>query len=200
MIFFAGLHLQTAGNVNAIRTNGANRFRDIFNLEAAGQNNTVRGGSTARQLPIGGLTGATILAGASAVEQEGKDARVAIKSSKGEAGVDAKRFYDRERTGYTRSDVGSFVTMKLRGVDSNESAERIDGGGLGVDEDTEGFDFRGKLGANLRGISGDDAAEAFFVEIEAESVGPSIGGGLGVGKIGDAANFYANHCVSSLAW
>src|ERR1700730_3986227 len=126
MIFFAGLHLQTAGNVNAIRTNGANRFRDIFNLEAAGQNNTVRGGSTARQLPIGGLTGATILAGASAVEQEGKDARVAIKSSKGEAGVDAKRFYDRERTGHARSDVWSFVTVKLCRVEAHEGAQGVD--------------------------------------------------------------------------
>src|SRR5216684_4193478 len=62
VIFFAGLRFQAAGYVDSIRTNNPNGFRDVFHLESAGQNDAaVRGGAT-REIPIGGFSGATILA------------------------------------------------------------------------------------------------------------------------------------------
>src|ERR1700704_2851565 len=98
MIFLAWLDLDAAGNIDAIGTHDANCLGNVFNLEAARQNDAVRAGSAARQLPISGLAGAAILTGARAVEEKGEDIGVAIKRSKGEAGVNAKRFDNRERT------------------------------------------------------------------------------------------------------
>src|SRR6266403_4577325 len=97
MILLAGLGFDAASDVDRIGTDGTNGCGDVLNLEAARQNDAVRAGRAARQLPISGLAGAAILTGARAVEEKGEDIGVAIKRSKGEAGVDAKRFDNRER-------------------------------------------------------------------------------------------------------
>src|SRR5216684_299327 len=146
VIFFAGLRFQAAGDINAVWTNDTNGVRDVLYLESAGQNDTAVRGGAAGEVPISGLSGATILARARSIEKKGECVRVSIERAHREAGVDA-----------------------------------------------DGFDFLGKLGADLRGIGGDDAAETFFVEVKAQGVGAGVGGGFGVGEIGDAANLDANH-------
>jgi hypothetical protein len=83
--------------------------------------------------------------------------------------------------------------MKLRSIEANECSKGVDIRGLGIYEDSHGFDFLGKLGADLRGIGGHNAAEALFVKIKAEGIGAGVGGGFSVGKIGDAADFDADH-------
>src|SRR5216684_8314694 len=88
VIFFAGLRFQAAGYVDSIRTNNPNGFRDVFHLESAGQNDTaVRGGAT-REIPIGGFSGATILACAGTIEKKGEGVRVSIECAHRKAGVD----------------------------------------------------------------------------------------------------------------
>jgi len=44
----------------------------------------------------------------------------------------------------------------------------------------------------LRSIGGNDTAKALLVKIEAQGVGPGVGGSFGIGEIGDAADFDAN--------
>src|SRR6266403_5765617 len=43
MIFLSGLGLDAAGNIDSIGTHNANGLSDVLHLEAACQNNTVRG-------------------------------------------------------------------------------------------------------------------------------------------------------------
>src|SRR5258705_5529848 len=170
MIFLAGLGLDAAGNINSIGTHNANGLSDVLHLEAARQNNTVRGGGAAGQVPIRGLTSAAILARTCAIEQEREDAGVAIKRSQRELGIDAKGLDDRERTSYARNNVRTFVAVKLRRVEAHKCTQRVNFRGSGVHKDADRFDFLRKLGANLRGIGGNDAPETFLVEIEAQGV------------------------------
>src|SRR5258708_21487834 len=46
-IFFAGIRFQAAGDVDPIRTNNTNGLRNVFDLPAAGQKDTVRISGTA---------------------------------------------------------------------------------------------------------------------------------------------------------
>src|SRR5229473_3455818 len=193
VIFFAGLRFQAAGDVNAVWTNDTNGVRDVLYLESAGQNDTAVRGGAAGEVPISGLSGAAILARASSIEKKGECVRVSIERAHREAGVDAKGFDDGQRAGDSRNDVGSFVAVELRRIKAHERAQRVDVRRPGVDEHADGFDFLGKLGADLRGVGGDHAAETFFVEVKAEGVGTGVRGGFGVGEIGDAANLDANH-------
>jgi len=83
--------------------------------------------------------------------------------------------------------------MKLRRVEAHKRAKGVDVRGLSVYEDTHGFDFLGELGTDLCGIGRDYAPEASFIKVEAEGIGAGVRSGFGVGKIGDAADFDANH-------
>ncbi len=193
VIFFAGFCFQATGDVDSVRTNNPNGFRDIFDFKSAGQNDTAVRSGAAGEVPISGLSRATILACASPIEKKGEGVRVSIERAHREAGVDAKGFDDGQRPGDSRNDVGGFVAVELRGIEAHERTQRVDVRGLGVDEHADGFDFLGKLGADLRGVGSDHAAETFFVEVKAEGVGAGVGGGFGVREIGDAANLDANH-------
>src|ERR1700682_2460445 len=141
----------------------------------------MRRGSTTCKVPIRGLPGSTILACEGAIEKKGEDARKFIECREWKIGVNAKRFDHGERRSNSRDDVGSLVAVKLRGLEAHERAEGVDISGLGVDENTDGFDFFGKLGANLRGIGSNNSAQTFFVEIETERVGAGVGGSFGIG-------------------
>src|SRR5258708_25688558 len=59
LIFFAGLRFQATGDVDPIRTNNPNGLRDVFDLQAAGQNDTVRSSGAAGGIPVRGLAAAT---------------------------------------------------------------------------------------------------------------------------------------------
>src|ERR1700686_2509948 len=142
VILFAGFRFQAAGYINPVGMNDTDCFRDIFDLEAAGENYAMSGGSAPGKVPVVILAGAAILACASGVEEEGEDAGKTIERSKREVGVDAKGFDDGKGTGDARDDIRVFVALKLCGVEAPESAQGIDIGGLGIDEDTDGFDFR----------------------------------------------------------
>src|SRR5882757_2925754 len=193
MIFLAGLGLDAAGNIDSIGTHNANGLSDVLHLEAARKNNTVRGGGAAGQVPIRGLAGAAILAGACGIEQEREDAGVAIKHSQREFGVDAKGLDDRERTSYARNNVRTLVTVKLCRVEAHKCTQRVDFRGSGVHKDADRFNFFRKFGAYLRRVGGNDTAKALLVKIETQGVGPGIGGSFGVGQIGDAADLDADH-------
>src|ERR1700730_10755493 len=126
----------------------------------------MRRGSTTCKVPICGLPGSTILACQGAIEKKGEDVGKFIECREWKIGVNAKRFDHWKRGGNARDDVGSFVAVKLRGLEAHEGAKRVDIAWLGVDENTDGLHFFGELGANLRGIGGDNSAQTFFVEVE----------------------------------
>jgi hypothetical protein len=90
VIFLAGLRFDTASDVDAVGPHETNGFRDVFDLETAGKNDTTRGGGAAGEVPIGGLAGAPILACTGSVEEKGEDVGVAVEHRKSEIGIDAK--------------------------------------------------------------------------------------------------------------
>src|SRR5712692_1015720 len=79
VIFFAGLRFQAAGDVDPIRTNNTNGLRNVFDLQAAGQNDTVRSSGAAGEVPVSGLAGATILACARAIEKKSEGVEVSVE-------------------------------------------------------------------------------------------------------------------------
>src|ERR1700688_2006819 len=193
VIFLAVLGSQAAGDIDPVRANDANRFRDVFDFESARKNYAMSSGRATGEIPVGGLPGAAILAYASAIQKKSQDAGKLIEQAHRKTGIDAKCLDDRKRSGDARDDVGSFVAVELRGVKAHKRAQGVDVRGLGVDEHADRFDFLRQFRADLRGVGGGNAAQTFFVEIEAEGVGAGVGSGFGVGEIGDAANFDANH-------
>src|SRR6267378_1079705 len=78
VIFFPGLQFYTAGDVNTVRTNDADRGGHVFNLQAACQNNTVVLRGAPGNIPIRGAARTTILARGSGVKQEGKSVPVFV--------------------------------------------------------------------------------------------------------------------------
>src|SRR5260370_5883632 len=62
VIFFAGLRFQAAGDVDPIRTNNTNGLRNVFDLQAAGQNDTGRSSAAPREVPLRVLSRAPTLA------------------------------------------------------------------------------------------------------------------------------------------
>ncbi len=81
------------------------------------------------------------MACAGAVEKECEDVGKLIEHAHRKTGIDAKGLDDGKRTGDARNDVGGFIAVELRGVEAHERAQGVDVGGLGVDEDADGFDF-----------------------------------------------------------
>src|SRR5260370_17250453 len=70
VIFFAGLRFQAAGDVDPIRTNNPNGLRNVFDLQAAGQNDTVRSSGAAGEIPVSCLARGAPLSSPPATRQK----------------------------------------------------------------------------------------------------------------------------------
>ena len=193
MIFLSRPRLHAAGDVNSVGANDANCGSYVFDVETACQNDTAANRGPARHVPIGSAACTTILACMRGVKQKGIRLGVFIESGQGKIRLDAESFEDRETAGQLRNIFRGFVAVQLRGMQLQRLAES---GGLyrrRVDEYPHCFELFRKVRANLCGFGFGDMTWAFRVKIETKEIGTRIDGGEGVGRIGDAADFDADH-------
>src|SRR4029077_4989352 len=81
VIFLARLGFQAAGDIDPVRADDANRFRDVFDFETAREDYAMSGGRAAGEVPVSGLPGAAILAYARAIEKKCQDAGKSIEQA-----------------------------------------------------------------------------------------------------------------------
>jgi hypothetical protein len=77
----------------------------------------------------------------------------------------------------------------------NRTAQRDDGFRGPIHKHSDGFDVFRQLRNNLPGRGWCDDARTFLVKIESQGGGSQIAGRFGISGVGDATNFYADHCT-----
>ena len=136
-VFDAGGGFDTGGDVDGCGAGLGDGLDDVFGGESAGEDEAFLGEALAgefEEMPGEGLADAAIEAGVEGIE---KDVGARIVADGEEAGFvsDLKGFDDLDAAGHEVSDVlGGFVTVELDAVEEAAGDERVEEGGVGIDD------------------------------------------------------------------
>ena len=192
-IFAAGARFDAAGDVHAVGADDADRFAYIFGREATGEDDAMRLGDGAGEMPIGGGAGAAELAGLRGVNQKGcGGSKFCVRGWRSSL-PHAQRLDDWHLRGHLIHDARGFIAVKLRRGKVKRAAKRDGRRRFPVNEDADGGDERRKAIDEFGGGSRGDRARTLRIEIQADGVGAELDGELGVFELGDAADFDADH-------